>query len=201
MQFDHPQIVPYVLAALAVLLVYRRLRRSFGPQRLAPPRMRVRIGILMLLGASLLPAAVHSLQFLSADLAGLLSGIAFGAWGAARTRYERRDGQLYYVPHTGSGIAVSSLLIGRLVYRMSVVYSAQRAAAENQLDALQALGSPAMFKSPLTAGLLFVVVGYYVCYYSRVLRRSTRIGPEDLEASTTPNAVSSDEYGGSSSGR
>jgi hypothetical protein len=201
MQFDHAQILPYVIALLAVEVVYRRLRRSFGRQRLQPLRMRIRIGMLILLGATLLPAAVRSPPFLAADLAGLLVGIALGAWGSGRTRYERHDGRLYYVPHTYSGIAVSLLLIGRLAYRMSFVYSAQRAVGANPGDALQTFASPAMFRSPFTAALLFVVIGYYGCYYGRVLWKSTRIGPEDLEVSSTPIAVSSNEYGGSSPGR
>lgn len=201
MPFDNAQIVPYALAILAVLLVYRRLRRNFGRQALSPLRMRLRIGMLVVLAAALLPAALRSWQFCMADLAGLLAGIALGAWGADRTRFEQRGAQLCYVPHAWSGIAVSLLLIGRLVYRMSLLYSAQRGASGNHADALQALGSPALFGSPLTAALLFVVIGYYVCYYGRVLWKATRIGPEDLEVAATPIAVSSDEYGGSSPGR
>ena len=37
-------------------------------------------------------------------------------------------------------------------------------------------------KAPLTAGLFFVLIGYYVCYYGRVLWKSKRITPADLEA-------------------
>jgi hypothetical protein len=58
-----------------------------------------------------------------------------------------------------------------------------------------------MFQSPFTVGLLCVVIGYYVCYYGLVLFKSTRIGPEDLEVSTTPIAVSPTESGASSPGR
>jgi hypothetical protein len=46
-----------------------------------------------------------------------------------------------------------------------------------------------MMQSPLTLGFLFVVVGYYVCYYSIVLWKSKRIGPEDLEAPSTSSAA------------
>jgi len=46
-----------------------------------------------------------------------------------------------------------------------------------------------MVRSPLTVALIFVVVGYYVCYYAMVLWKSKRISPEDLEAVTTPTAA------------
>ena len=192
--------MPLAVAALAVLLVYRRLRRMFGRQPLRPVRMRLRIGILVLLGCSLLPAALHSASFLAAVAAGLVVGIALGLWGARMTRYARRDAQLYYMPHTYSGIAVSLLLVGRLVYRLSVVYSSDRAAGDGA-EVLQSMTTPVMFKSPLTVAMLFVVIGYYVCYYGWILWKVNRIGPEDLEVSATPNAVSPNENGGSSSGR
>jgi hypothetical protein len=34
MQFDYLRIWPFVIALSAMLLIYRRLRRSFGPQDL-----------------------------------------------------------------------------------------------------------------------------------------------------------------------
>ena len=48
MQDGYSRIWPYVIAVLAILLIYRRLRRSFGRQRLQPVRMRARIVILLL---------------------------------------------------------------------------------------------------------------------------------------------------------
>jgi len=38
-----------------------------------------------------------------------------------------------------------------------------------------------MVKTPLTLGLFFVLIGYYVVYYSRVISKSKRITPADLE--------------------
>jgi hypothetical protein len=38
-------------------------------------------------------------------------------------------------------------------------------------------------QSPLTAGIFFVLIGYYVCYYSWVLWKSRHITSADLEVS------------------
>jgi hypothetical protein len=185
MTLDYSRIWPYVIAALAVLVIYRRFRRSFGRQPLRPGRMGVRLGILVLLGCSLIPVALKSGQFLAADLLGLAAGAALGIWGADRTRYLTVAGQLHYVPHTYTGIAVSLLFIGRLVYRLVQIYGGNgTAGSPDTALAGPGMASP-MMQSPLTVGLVAAVVGYYVSYYGLVLLKSKHIRPEDLEVQST----------------
>jgi hypothetical protein len=188
MQVDYSRIWPYAIAGLAVLLIYRRFRRSFGRQPIRPGRMWIRIALLIVLSCSLLPFAFKSGQFLLAELAGAMAGLALGFWGARHTRYATYEGRLHYVPHTYTGIAVSLLFIGRLVYRIVEWYGESRPLG-GALDASQGLAPPSMMRSPLTVGLIFVVVGYYVCYYAMVLWKSKRISPEDLEAVPAPAAT------------
>jgi hypothetical protein len=181
---DYSRIYPYLIAVIAVFLVYRRLRRSFGRQRISSTRMGLRIGILVLLGVSMLPAALRSGQFMMAEVIGIVAGAALGLWGAQRTRYQMHEERLHYVPHTYTGIAVSLLFVGRLVYRFVAVSSMNRVMESNDAP-MQDFGASTMVRSPFTVGLLFVVVGYYVCYYSLVLWKSHRISPEDLEVDST----------------
>jgi hypothetical protein len=188
MQVDYSRIWPYVIAGIAVLLIYRRFRRSFGRQPMRPARMWIRIVLLIVLSCSLLPLAFKSGQFLLAQLAGAIAGTALGFWGARHTRYATYQGRLHYVPHTYTGIAVSLLFIGRLVYRIVEWYGENRALG-GALDASQGIAPPPIMRSPLTVGLIFVVVGYYVCYYAMVLWKSKRISPEDLEVDPTPTAA------------
>ncbi len=180
MPAGYAPILPFVIAALAVLLIYRRLRRSFGQQPVRPRRMIVRMGVLAALGVSFIPLAVRSGEFLLVQGAGALAGTALAMWGARRTRYVRRGAQLYYVPHTYAGIAVTLLVFGRLVYRAVQMYSAA--------DRAQGFAPASMVQSPATVGLLFALIGYYVCYYSLVLWTSKRIGAEDLETASTASA-------------
>jgi hypothetical protein len=189
------QIVPFVFAALVVWSIYRRLRRSFGKQRLRPVQMGVRIGLFVLIGGLLLPSVIHSsvyLASLESLLGGLLAGVALAVWGASRTRYLREQGQLFYVAHTYSGLAVSLLFIGRLVYRFVQVYSLQ-SAAQGGGAAATAAGGPnpgfalaSMVSTPLTLGLFYVLVGYYVCYYSVVLWKSKHLTAEELATEPAP---------------
>jgi hypothetical protein len=180
MNFDFSQIGPFLFAALVLFAIYRRFRRSFGQQPLRPVRMQVRIVLLLVVGCLLLPVVLRSPAFMSAVLAGILAGVMLALWGAARTRFLRASGQLYYVPHTYTGIAVSFLFLGRLVYRLIQVYGSVHAIHGAAADsANQGFAAAGMLQSPLTLGLYFVLMGYYVCYYSMVLWKSKRVVAEE----------------------
>jgi hypothetical protein len=45
-----------------------------------------------------------------------------------------------------------------------------------------AFGPASMLQNLITVGLFFVLIGYYVCYYSRILWKSKHISAADLEA-------------------
>jgi len=175
MQGNFSQFGAFLLAALLVFVVYRRLRRSFGQQPLRPVRMLMRIALLLIIGGLLLPTAIGSAQFLYATLAGVLSGVALALWGAAHTRFVRAADRLYYVPHTYTGVAVALLFVGRLAYRIVQAYGSAQPS------------TPAtMLRSPLTAGLYFVVMGYYVCYYGVVLWKSKQNGALGIDTAAAP---------------
>jgi hypothetical protein len=172
MKTDFSQIWPFLTAALVVFVIYRRFRRNFGRQPLLPVRMRVRMVLMLIVGGLLLPSALHSLGLLSALLAGVAAGVALALWGAARTRFLTIDQQRYYVPHTYAGVAVSLLFLGRLLYRLWQVNGTNVAAG--------GYAAATMMRSPLTLGLFSVLMGYYVCYYSLVLRKSKRVLSEEV---------------------
>jgi hypothetical protein len=163
MKVDFSQIGPILIAAVAVLLIYRRIRRSFGQQPLQPKRMRARIAIFLIIGCLMLPVATRSIASGSSMLAGAAAGVALALWGAARTRYLKIANQLHYVPHTYTGMAISALFLGRLIFRLTQVYG-------NATD--QAFATTPMAQSPLTIGLFFTLIGYYACYYAVVLWKS-----------------------------
>ena len=187
MEADFSKIGPFLIAALAVFIIYRRLRRSFGQQQLRRVRMLARIVLLLIIGCLLLPVAWRSTEFLSAVLAGIAAGVALALWGAARTRFLKIDDKLYYVPHTYTGIAVSLLFLGRFVYRFVEVYGEAHATQAAGVDpAGPAFASASMLRSPLTVGLFFVLMGYYVCYYSVVLWKSKRVNADEVSSGPTP---------------
>jgi hypothetical protein len=191
MQPDHPAFLPWIFALLIPLALYRRFRRSFGQQPLGPARRRMVIfgviGALLVLSS----ATLRATTVLLSEAAGALAGIALAVWGMSRTRFLARDGQIYYVPHTYTGIAVSVLFVGRLIYRLVQLYAVPTAVqAVPGVSAAQGMGGgapAAIGRSPLTAGVLFVMIGYYVCYYGLVLRKSRHLTPGDFETPAPPS--------------
>jgi len=184
MQSDFSQIGPFLFAAVVVLAVYRRLRRSFGRQPLRPTRMTIRIVLLTVVVCALMPVALRSSQYLGAEIVGAALGIGLGVWGAQRTRFLMVGERLHYVPHTYTGIAVSLLFLGRLVYRVVQAYTAAHTAGGASADPSQAMGPASMVRSPLTVGVFFVLAGYYLYYYGWVLWKSKHLETEDIEVAS-----------------
>jgi hypothetical protein len=179
---DYLRFLPWVFALLIPLALYRRFRRTFGRQPLVRGRLIARVVIFVLIGTALTLGARHyALQ----ELGGLAVGTALALWGASRTRFETENGKRYYIPHTYTGIAVSLLFVGRLIYRLAQTSGTLAAAGGSAPPA----GPTAAMQSPLTMGILFVLIGYYVCYYSWVLWKSQHITAADLEA--PPDTASS----------
>lgn len=137
----------------------------------------MRIAIFVLLAAVLTRSAR---DFAIGEIGGVLIGAALALWGASRTRFATENGQRYYVPHTYTGIAVSLLFVARLIYRLAQT-SGALATPGGAGDTAPAAGPQAAMQSPLTAGIFFVLIGYYVCYYSWVLWKSRHITAADLE--------------------
>jgi hypothetical protein len=172
MQPDFSQIWPFLFAALVVFAIYRRFRRNFGRQEFRPRRMTLRVVLLAAVGCALLPMALRSVQYLSAELAGAALGIGLGLWGAQRTRFMMSGGRLHYVPHTYTGVAVSLLFLGRLAFRVFQGYAGL------------AFAPASMVRSPLTVGIFFVLAGYYGWYNGWVLWKSKHLDADDLEAAS-----------------
>jgi len=182
---DFSQIGSFLFAALVVFAIYRRFRRNFGRQELRPGRMTLRIVLLAAAGCALMPLALRSAQYLWAELAGAALGVVLAAWGAERTRFMRHGGQLHYVPHTYTGIAVSLLFLGRLAFRVVQLYAGTQATRDaDPVDPSLAFAPASMVRSPLTVGIFFVLAGYYGWYYGWVLWKSKHLNAEDIEAAS-----------------
>jgi hypothetical protein len=184
----HEQLWMLALGALMLFGIYRRFRRNFGRQPLRPVRMGLRIGLLAVIGVALLPLALRSLEFMGVIAAGVAIGLGLGIFAASRTRFETHANAVHYIPHTYTGIAVFALFLGRMIYRLDQLYlgGGSPGGAGAGPSATGFAPQPAAM-SPLTLGLLFVLISYNVYYSGRVLWKSRHIKPEDLETASIPN--------------
>ena len=167
-------------AALVLFVIYRRFRRNFGRQPLRPKSMIFRMTIFATIGILLAPAALRSMDGALAIGAGLAVGLVLGMWAGRHTRFERHQDHLHFIPHTYTGMVVSALFLGRLIYRFVIPLDGYSPMDPVTRNSAAALGS--IYQNPLTLGIFFVLIGYYLYYYSYVLWESNHLKPEDLEA-------------------
>ena len=172
-----------IMLPILALIVWRRVSRSFGKQPIRRKRMIARIVVLSIIGGLLALSGFHHLALAEGLIGGVLIGGAIGLLGLQLTRFEvdpvKGD---CYVPNPWIGALLTVLLLGRLLWRLMVVWPQLQHAS-----ALAATGSPGMqmqpmgyASSPLTMLVIGLLVGYYIAYYSGVLvhhRRFVRALP------------------------
>jgi hypothetical protein len=83
------------------------------------------------------------------------------------TRFEFTESGHFYTPNLYLGLGLTSLLAGRIIYRLLVLNSGAPSPGNSQ---------PQFMQSALTLYLFGVTAGYYLAYYGGVLLRRFRHG-------------------------
>ena len=85
---DPRLVTPYLVVAIVVWALYRRMRRSFGRQRVRDGRMWARIGILTLAALLIAGEVARDITMLGALLAGTACGAGLAYIGLKYTKSE-----------------------------------------------------------------------------------------------------------------
>lgn len=159
-------LIPALFIPYLAWRVYRRFHRNVGRQLVHTGRLVWGIVIFGLAGAMLLFFALPVPTRLAAISGGLVIGGLLALVGLKLTKFETPPGgPHYYTPNTYIGVALSLLLLGRILYRMSVIFMS---------DPDPTSSSPTVMSSPLTLLIIGLTAGYYVAFNSGVLIRSRR---------------------------
>ena len=150
-----PSLAPLMTIPLIGWMMYRRVSRQFGRQPFTPKRHIARLVVLSLATAALIVLAAMQPGFALPIAAGLIAGAAIGVVNLRLTRFEWTSDGDYYYPHPYIGAALSLLLVGRLIYRYAVLGGAAGMGGHPP---------PVSVQSPLTYGLLALLLGYYLAY-------------------------------------
>jgi Protein of unknown function (DUF1453) len=147
---------PFIFGGLIAWGVYRRVRRSIGKQKLRPVGIIIRLCIFALFSAFIVIAGVmlNNTAILLAFAGGLLTGGGLGLISLRLTRFETTDEGHFYTPNTHIGVALSALLVFRMIYRMYFSGSMGTPTANH----------PPM-PTPLTCFIIGLTIGYYIVYY------------------------------------
>lgn len=178
-----------LIAALVLLILYRRFRRSFGRQPLRPKRMIFRCAVLAAICVLALASPFHGLAGDAAAAAGALIGVGLAFWALAHTRFEITPQGCFYTPNGYIGMLVVALFLGRLIYRFTVIYPLLHQAARQATVNPGVPVSPfaTYERSPLTLGLYFLLAGYYIAYYLSVLLKSRKT--QTTESDNKPTLI------------
>jgi hypothetical protein len=160
------QIVPAIVVPYIAWRVYVRVRRNIGRQAFRPNRLTTSIVIFTLLTALVASGALIYPPSLAALGGGLLLSVPLAMVGLHLTRFETSAEGKFYTPNTAIGIAVIVLFVGRMAYRLVVLFVA---------PPTNGLPPPALFQSPLTLLLFGVTAGYYIAYCAGVLVRGKKL--------------------------
>jgi hypothetical protein len=159
-----------IMLPLLAWIVWRRISRTFGRQPVQRKRMIARVVIFSVIGAALALSGFHQLALAEGLFGGMLVGGAIGLVGLRLTRFEidpvKGD---CYLPNVWIGALLMVLLLGRLAWRLMVMWPQ----LQNGFAAANAAGgvghSMSSSSSPLTMMVIGLLVGYYIVYYSGVL--------------------------------
>lgn len=156
--------------------MYSRIRRMVGRQRFYPRRPWITVTVFPLLLVPLGLDAFHQPATGFALLAGLGAGTVLGLYGLHLTRFENASDGPHYTPNAHIGIALSVVLVARIVYRLgAAVLAGGGAASPDQ-----------MTKTPLTLAIVGTLAAYYVTYALGLLRWSRELARSGIPAGGTP---------------
>ena len=148
------------LLAFIPLLAWRvhaRVRRMAGRQKLSRAWAWITLVVFPALMAILAYAARAEGEALVGLAAGLAVGGVLGRYGLRLTRFEATQEGAFYTPSARLGIALSLLLVGRLLYRLVEIYRGDPAAVSLAL-------------SPMSLLVVGLLAGYYVAYAIGLVR-------------------------------
>jgi hypothetical protein len=157
------QLVPALVIPFIAWRIYLRARRSIGRQPFQANRLKVRIGVFSLVSLLIGVAAFAHLPSFEALAGGLVLGALLSLLGLRLTKFENTAEGKFYTPNTALGVALLVLFVGRIAYRLFVIFGDPMIG-----DA----PAPLMFQSPLTMLIFGLTAGYYIAYNAGVLVRA-----------------------------
>ena len=160
-------LITLAIVALIGWRLYSRIRRSIGRQHLSRLRPWITLTVFPLVIALLLEAGGWHMPGGACLAGGIGLGLVLGVVGLRLTRYEATPAGLYYTPSAHLGIALSTLLVCRIVYRFAV----------NGLPGAGPAPAPPAL-TPLTLALIGTLAGYYCTYAVGLLRWAARVTAE-----------------------
>jgi membrane protein CcdC involved in cytochrome C biogenesis len=166
-----------LIGVLFIFSMYRRVKRTIGFQKLAKRRMIIRIVLFAIICVLFLITGYTNPTIYIFDVLGILLGGVIAYFAIRSTSFEWRKNAWYYRPNPWIGAILIVLFIGRIVYRLYQDYALiGNAAAKGAGSQLAQQNQLATYShDPSTTIILFVLISYYLVYYTFVIGRERHL--------------------------
>jgi hypothetical protein len=160
-----------VIIALILFSIFRRVRRNIGWQKLKKGNLVFRTVLFLIIGLVFLAEGIYHPISLISDAVGILLGIILAYYGVTLTRFEQREGRLYYCPNIWIGSLVTVLFLGRFIYRFYELFAGGTLSGLNQGQTKDLQNMGYTFGNSWTAGLMLIMFAYYIIYYTILIKK------------------------------
>lgn len=161
------QMLPYAMPVLVGWVLYRRVRRNFGPQAWKPKRTWFRLVLIAVVALGLAAAAAFVPHALLPMAGGAAVGIGLGWIGLRHTHAEWRNAVRTYIPNPWVGGLLTLALVVRMVWRFT--HGGGLQGAQQQ-------------PSVLTLAIAAALVAYTLYYSIGLIRRMRGLGEDSPQA-------------------
>jgi hypothetical protein len=155
-----PSWFVFALLPLVLWRIYARIRRNIGRQRSRAWRHWCGVVFFPLIALMLALAAFSSAFAEAALWCGFVGGALLALQALRLTRFERTAEGFFFTPNAYIGVALSLLLVSRVLYRLAQLYGSG-GTPQTHTDFAAA---------PVTLLILGLVAGYYTVYGAGLLR-------------------------------
>ncbi|MEO6172357.1 MAG: hypothetical protein ABIP02_04505 [Arenimonas sp.] len=168
----NPQMLAFTIALpLIAWRMYSRFKRLVGRQKSTSVRPWLPVILFPILITLIsIGLLTHPLALINL-YGGAVIGVGLGIYGLKLTKFEKTNEGLFYTPNAHLGIALSLLMLARIVYRMAQVFV---------MGAGSSAGPQSFSSSPLTMLILGTLAGYYVTYAIGHLRWRNWVNSNNL---------------------
>ena len=172
MQDSLHYVIPFLIFGF---FIYRRAKRTIGFQKLSRGRLTFRLSLFSLFGVIIfLLGFVHPIHFIG-YLIGLAGGALLGRTAIRHTRFEHRSDGWYYRTHLWIEVTVLVLFLGRIAYRYAAI-----AISTGSTTNFTPADFSQFTRDPVTAGVFFIIVSYYILFFGYLLREGAKLEPAAL---------------------
>ncbi|MDR3565995.1 MAG: DUF1453 family protein [Negativicutes bacterium] len=160
-----------VLVSIIILFIlfriYRRIRKIGDFQKFVKWRMLARITMMAVIGVILLFTGLPNPVMYLFDSVGILLGGIVSYFAIQTSSFEWREDDWFYSQNPRISMFLIVLFVGRIAYKAYQVYAPSSA---SQGPFAQSVPFVNYSRDPSTGVILFILITYYVVYYTFLLR-------------------------------